>query len=384
MPELPIPSSPRAPAAVVALPRFLRALGSRNYRLFFGGQIVSLVGNWMTVTASLWLGYHLESSAFLLGLVGFAGQAPIFFLSPLAGVWVDRVDKRRLLILTQIFSLLQSGALAALTLSGHINIWSLVALNVVQGIINAFDVTARQAFVIHLVDRREDMGNAIALNSSTFNLARLVGPALGGLLIAATSAGWCYLLDAISYLPVICSLCLISPRVIERPAPLALGAAESSALNVMEELGAGLRYTWSFPPIGNTLLLVAGASFFGFAAPVVLPILARDVFRGGPQTFGWMLSASGVGALAGAIYLSTRTSLRGIGTVITLGGVAMGVGLVGCGLSRGLDAALVFLTFLGAGGVACCAVCAGLYFLRLPQLRAAAAPILERLDRASV
>ena len=446
MPELPIPPAPRAPAAVVALPNFLRALGSRNYRLFFGGQIVSLVGTWMTFTASLWLGYHLESSAFLLGVVGFSGQAPIFFLSPLAGVWVDRIDKRRLLVLTQILSLLQSGALAALTLSGHITIWSLIGLNVVQGIINAFDMTARQAFVIQLVDRREDMGNAIALNSSTFNLARLVGPALGGILIAATSAGWCYFIDAISYLPVICSLCLIIPRVVERPVPPALGAAEipaqKSALNVMAQLRAGLRYVWSFPPIGHTLLLVAGASFFGFAAPVLLPILARDVFKGGPQTFGWMMSASGVGALAGAIYLSTRTGLRGIGTVITLGGVAMGAGLLGCGLARGLDTALVFLAFLGTGGVllmassntviqsltdddkrgrvmslfamaftgtmpmgnllvgalaggrigvrwtmvgcgVCCAGCAGAYFLRLPQLRAAAAPILARLDKAS-
>ena len=447
MPELPIPPASRAPAAVVALPNFLRALGSRNYRLFFGGQIISLVGTWMTFTASLWLAYHLERSAFLLGLVGFAGQAPIFFLSPLAGVWVDRIDKRRLLILTQILSLLQSGALAALTLSGHINIWSLLALNVVQGIINAFDMTARQAFVIHLVDRREDMGNAIALNSSTFNLARLVGPGIGGLLIAATNAGWCYLIDAVSYLPVICSLCLIIPRVIERPAsPGPLGALDvtgkPSALGVMAQLHAGIRYVLSFPPIGNTLLLVAGASFFGFAAPVLLPILARDVFQGDARTLGWMMSASGVGALAGAIYLSTRGGIKGIGTVITLGGVAMGVGLVGCGLSRGLDTALIFLAFLGTGGVllmassntviqsltdddkrgrvmslfamaftgttpmgnlligalaggrvgvrwtmvgcgVCCAICAGFYFLRLPQLRAAAAPILARLNKAS-
>ena len=444
MPELPIPPAPRAPAAVVALPNFLRALGSRNYRLFFGGQIVSLVGTWMTFTTSFWLGYHLKSSGFLLGALGFAGQIPIFFLSPLAGVWVDRIDKRRLLILTQILSLLQSGALAALTLSHHINIWNLIGLSGVQGVINAFDMTARQAFVVQLVDRREDMGNAIALNSSTFNLARLVGPGLGGLLTAATSAGWCYFVDAVSYVPVICSLCLIIPRVTERPAPPALGTApapmESAALDVMAQLRAGLRYVWSFPPIGHTLLLVAGASFFGFASPVLLPILARDVFRGGPQTFGWMMSASGVGALAGAIYLSTRTGLRGIGTVITLGGVAMGAGLLGCGLSRGLDAAFVFLAFLGAGGVllmassntviqsltdddkrgrvmslfamaftgtspigqfligtlaggrvgvrwtmvgcgVCCAVCAGGYYLRLPQLRAAAAPLLARLDR---
>ena len=441
MPELPIPPSPRAPAPVVALPQFLRALGSRNYRLFFGGQIVSLVGTWMTFTASLWLGYHLKSSALLLGVVGFSGQAPIFFLSPLAGVWVDRIDKRRLLILTQILSLLQSGALAALTLSGHITIWSLIALNVVQGIVNAFDMTARQAFVIQLVDRREDMGNAIALNSSTFNLARLVGPGVGGLLIAATSVGWCYLIDAVSYLPVICSLCLILPRVGE-PGPRgasAVGAARDASGRVMEQLRAGFRYVLGVPPIGHTLLLVAAASFFGFAAPVVLPILARDVFRGDARTLGWMMSSSGVGALAGAIYLSTRTSLRGIGTVISLGGVAMGAGLIGCGLARGLDTALVFLAFLGAGGVllmassntvvqsltdddkrgrvmslfamaftgttpmgnllvgalaggrigvrwtmvgcgACCAVCAGLYFLRLPRRRSWPASTTRRVE----
>ena len=216
MPALPISPADAAPSR---LPNFLRALAARNYRLFFSGQIVSLMGTWMTFTASLWLGYHLKSSAFLLGVVGFAGQIPIFLLSPLAGVWVDRVDKRRLLIGTQALSLLQSGALAALTLTGRINIWSLIALNVVQGIINAFDMTARQAFVIQLVDRREDMGNAIALNSSMFNLARLLGPAIGGLLIARVGAGYCYLVDALSYLPVIVSLWMIGPGPRRRPPP---------------------------------------------------------------------------------------------------------------------------------------------------------------------
>ena len=438
MPALPT-AVPEPLALSSRLPRFLRALAARNYRLFFSGQIVSLLGTWMTTTASLWLAYHLESSAFLLGLVGFAGQAPIFFLSPLAGVWVDRVDKRRLLIGTQMLSLLQSGALAALTLSGHITIWNLIALNVVQGVINAFDMTARQAFVIQLVDRREDMGNAIALNSTMFNLARLLGPAVGGLLIAGVGAGYCFLVDAVSYLPVIVSLGMIRPRPTAPPAGAGTAAAAAPAGRVLAQLRAGFAYAFGFAPIGATLLLVAATSFAGFAAPVLLPILARDVFGGDARTLGWMMSASGVGALAGAVYLSTRTSIRGLGTVIAVGGFAMGAGLVGCGLCRTVEPAVVCLAFLGVGGVllmassntvvqsltdddkrgrvmslfamaftgtmplgnlaigalaggrvgvgrtlvgcgVCCALCAGAYLAQLPKLRLLALPVLARKE----
>lgn len=425
--------------AVSVYPKFLRALESRNYRLFFSGQIVSLMGTWMTMTASLWLGYHLEHSAFLLGMVGFASQAPIFFLSPVAGVWVDRVDKRKLLIVTQILSLLQSGALAALALTGTINIWLLIALNVVQGTINAFDITARQAFVIQMVDRRELMGNAIALNSTMFNLARLLGPGAGGLLIAAVGAGYCYGIDALSYLPVIWSLWLIRPNT-HAPAANAAVRQKLDAERPLEALRAGVRYVWEFAPIGNTLLLVAAASFTGFAAPVILPILARDVFGGDARTLGWLMSASGVGALGGAIYLSTRTSVRGLGTVIVLGGCAMSAGLIAIGNCRTLEPAALCMVCLGAGGVllmassntvvqsltdddkrgrvmslfamaftgttplgnlaigalsdqhhlgvhwtltgcgVCCALSTGVYFLRLPQLRAHALPVLDRLN----
>ncbi len=421
------------------LPGFLRALSARNYRLFFFGQIISLVGTWMTQTASLWLAYHLEKSALLLGVVGFASQAPIFVLSPLAGVWVDRVDKRKLLIGTQVASLLQSGALAALTLTGHINIWSLVALNFLQGVINAFDLPARQSFFIHLVDRREDLGNAIALNSSVFNLARLLGPAFGGLLIARVGAGYCYLTDAVSYLAVILSLTRIVPRVSILAAQRAQEAA-ARAGHVLAEFRDGLRYVRGFPPIGNTLLLVAATAFTGFAAPVLLPILARDVFGGDAQTLGWLMSATGIGALGGAIYLSTRTTVRGLGRVIALGGLAMGLGLIGCGFCRTLEPAAFCLVFTGAGGVllmassntvvqslveddkrgrvmslfamaftgttplgnlavgalagtrfgvrgalwlagASCAVCAVAYSTRLPGLRAQAGPVLDRMER---
>ena len=339
----------------LTFPRFLRALEARNFRLFFSGQIISLVGTWMTLTASLWLGYHLQSSAFLLGLVGFAGQAPIFFLSPIAGVWVDRLDKRRLLLLTQLLSLLQSGALAVMTLTGVINIWTLIALNVVQGTVNAFDLPTRQAFLIQMVDRRDDLGNAIALNSSMFNLARLLGPACAGFVIAWVGAGWCYAIDAISYVAVIIQLWRIRPLIgtsfrsaVER----ARGFRRSVA-----ELRDGIAYAFGFAPIGNVILLVAATAFTGFAAPVLLPILARDVFGGDARTLGWLMSASGVGALGGAIYLSTRVTVRGLGDVITGGGVAMGTGLIGCAFCRTTEPAAVCLVAVGAGGVLLMASC---------------------------
>ena len=198
---------------------------------------------------------------------------------------MDRVDKRRLLIVTQAASLLQSGALAALTLTGHINIWSLVALNVCQGVINAFDLPARQALFIHLVDRREDLGNAIALNSSMFNLARLLGPAFGGLLIAKVGAGFCYLIDAVSYLAVIVSLTRIVPRVSVLAAQRAREAANRAG-HALAEFRDGIRYVFSFPPIASTILLVAATAMTGFAAPVLMPILARDVFGGDARHAG--------------------------------------------------------------------------------------------------
>ena len=437
------PATPPPQATTSIFPNFLRALDSRNYRLFFSGQIISLMGTWMTMTASLWLGYHLERSAFLLGLVGFASQAPIFFLSPVAGVWVDRVDKRRLLIATQVLSLVQSGVLAALALTGSINIWLLIALNIVQGTINAFDITARQAFVIEMVDRREHMGNAIALNSTMFNLARLIGPGLGGLLIAAVGAGYCYLVDSLSYIPVIVSLWMIRPRMLApRVAPGIRADEKRDAEHPLAALRAGMRYAFGFAPIGNTLLLVAAASFTGFAAPVILPILARDVFGGDARTLGWLMSGSGVGALAGAIYLSTRTTVRGLGTVIAVGGCAMSVGLAAIAFCRTQAPAEVCMMCLGTGGVllmassntvvqsltdddkrgrvmslfamaftgttplgnlaigalaggrlgvrwtlvgcgVCCALSTAVYYLRLPQLRAFAGPVLTRREEAA-
>lgn len=371
------------------LPPFLRALGSRNYRLFFSGQVVSLMGTWMTQTASLWLTYHLSHSASLLGLMGFSSQAPIFFLGPVAGVWVDRLDGRKLLLITQTLSLLQSALLAIFAFSDRLNIWGLVLLSLFQGLVNAFDMPCRQAFVIQLVDRRDDLGNAIALNSSMFNLARLAGPAIGGLIIAATSAGMCYLIDTVSYLPVLLSLYLIrtggQPALRAAAAVAAMGAAGTGAgagagiggeaaaegagrtletLSLAREpnrprqsgrgladLCEGWAYAFGFLPIRAIITLVASVSFTGLGSLVLLPMFARDVFGGDAKTLGALMSASGLGALGGALYLSTREEVRGLGKVMVGGGLAVGLGLVACASCDRLLPAQAALVIAGAGGV---------------------------------
>src|SRR6266850_3788209 len=211
----------------------LRALRHKNYRLFFSGQSISLIGTWMTRIATSWLVYRLTGSALLLGIVGFAGQIPSFILAPFAGVLVDRWNRHRLLVVTQVLALLQSLALAVLALTGLIKIWHVIVLSVFQGLINAFDMPARLAFVVEMVEKREDLANAIALNSSMVNAARLLGPSIGGVLIAAVGEGWCFLIDAISYLAVIASLLAMRlPRSTRRPVET----------RVLEELRAGFRY----------------------------------------------------------------------------------------------------------------------------------------------
>ena len=239
------------------LPRGLIALSSRNYRLFFGGQMISLIGTWMTQTASLWLIYHLSSSSFLLGMVGFASQAPMFFLAPLAGVWVDRVNRHRLLLLTQCLSMLQSFALAGLTLSHLINAHYLILLSLVQGVINGVDMPTRQALVVSFVERREHLGNAIALNSSLFNIARLIGPALAGFTIAAFGAGACFLIDGASYLAVIVSLLAMrlalppTRRVLRHPSWLNSMKDSTTPLGCDRSEPSSLRWrssaSWDFP-----------------------------------------------------------------------------------------------------------------------------------------
>jgi MFS family permease len=339
MPDSAPNSAPAAPASGLAF--LVRALRHRNYRLFFSGQSVSLVGSWMTRIATSWLIYRLTGSALLLGLVGFAGQIPSFLLAPVAGVLVDRWDRHRLLVVTQVLAMVQSAALAALALSGVINLWHVLALSLFQGVINAFDMPARQAFVVEMVESRADLPNAIALNSSMVNAARLLGPSIGGVLIAAVGEGWCFLLDALSYLAVIASLLLMRLPQYERRTP--------PGAPILPELRQGWSYVASSPPIATILLLLALVSLVGMPYTVLMPIFASTVLHGGPHTLGFLMAATGVGALLGAVHLASRQSVLGLGRLIPATAALFGIGLVGFALSRWLWLSLLLLVVTGLG-----------------------------------
>jgi MFS family permease len=322
-----------------------RAFADRNYRLFFAGQGVSLVGTWMTRLATGWLVFRLGGSdaAWLLGIVSFAGLAPAFVLGPLAGVLVDRWNRHTVLLVTQVLSLLQSAALAAVAFSagpGTGTIWLIVGLSILQGLVNAFDMPARQSLLVEMVARREDLPNAIALNSSLVNGSRLVGPALAGVVIAAAGEAWCFVVDAVSYLAVVAALLAMRLPPRER--------ARATA-SIGRHLIEGVRYAFGFPPIRSLLLLLALVSFAAMPYSVLLPVFAADVLGGGPNTLGLLSAASGVGALAGALYLASRSSVIGLGRVIVAATFVLGFALIGFSRSGAvwLSAALLVLT--GAG-----------------------------------
>src|SRR5690348_7604362 len=317
-----------------------RALHHRNYRLFFGGQSISLVGTWITRIATSWLVYRLTGSALLLGVVGFAGQIPTLILTPFTGVLVDRWDRHRILVVTQVLSMLQSLALAVLTLGGIITVTDILALQAIQGIINSFDTPARQAFVVQMVEDRKDLPNAIALNSSMVNASRIIGPSIGGVIIAAVGEGWCFMIDAISYLAVIASL-------------LAMHVARNPRMHpdtrIIEELRTGFGYVAGFRPIRTLLLLLALVATMGMPYSVLMPAMATDVLHGGAHTLGFLMTATGVGALAGALYLASRHTVLGLGRAIVLATITFGGGLIAFALSHTLWISLVVLTLVGAG-----------------------------------
>ena len=331
---------PTEPPQVARWRLLIRALGSRNYRLFFEGQTVSLIGTWMTRVATSWLVYRLTGSAFLLGLTSFAGQIPVFFLTPFSGVWVDRWDRHRTLVATQVLSMLQSFALAALALSGIITIWEIIVLMLFQGAVNAFDMPVRQSFVVQMIERREDLGNAIALNSSMVNGARLIGPAVAGVLIAAVGEGYCFLIDGFSYIAVIASLLAM------RVAP---GHPRGEHRQMVQELTEGWRYVKESAPIRSVLLFLGLVSLVGMPYTVLMPIFAGRILRGGAHTLGFLMAAVGVGALAGAITLAIRPSVLGLGKVIVWSASLFGAGLIIFGLSRVLWLSLPAVALAGFG-----------------------------------
>ncbi|MBN1596400.1 MFS transporter [candidate division FCPU426 bacterium] len=326
--------------SIAGLARVFRALSNRNYRLFFFGQGISLIGTWMQTISIGWLVYRLTHSPFLLGMVGFAGQIPMVFLTPFAGVLSDRWQRRRVLLATQILAMLQAFILAFLTLTGLIRIWHLMALAVFLGLVNSFDMPTRQAFTLEMVNRKEDLANAIALNSSLFNVSRLIGPTIAGILIALVGEGTCFLINAISYTAVI--FALLAMR-------LAPATAPTYEKNILHGLHVGVRYAFGFMPIRNILLLLSLVSLVGMPYTVLMPVFAKDILHGGPDTLGILMASTGVGALVGAVYLAARKSILGLGARIPFAAACFALSLIGFSFSRHFALSLVLLAFAGFG-----------------------------------
>ncbi len=317
----------------------LRAFKYRNYRLFFAGQCVSLIGTWMQTVALSWLIYRLTGSTLLLGVTGFASQAPSLLLAPFTGPAADRFDRRGILLVTQVLSMLQALALGLLVLLGSPEPWQIVSLAAVLGVIGAFDIPARQSFIVQLVERREDLANAIALNSSMFNSARLIGPSVAGVFIAMFGEGVCFLLNAASYLGVIAAL--LAMRL-----PRASAAAAGKPRGGFVE---GLRYAAGFPPIKYLILLLAGGSLLGMPYAVLMPAYVRDILHGGPRTLGFIMASSGAGALAGALRLAMRRHPRGLEREIPWYTGLFGAGLIAFSFSENffISAPLLALSSFG-------------------------------------
>ncbi|MDZ8258011.1 MFS transporter [Nostoc sp. ChiQUE01b] len=317
----------------------LRAFSSRNFRLYYTGQAISLIGTSMTQVATSWLVYRLTDSAWLLGLVGFTSQIPTLVLIPLGGIVADRTNRHRILLLAQIMGMLQSLALTWLALSGTINVWQIAFLGVLQGIINAFDIPTRQAFLPETVSK-ENLGNAFALYSSLVSVSVMLGPAIAGLLIATVGSGVCFLLDSISYIAVIIALLAMN---------LAPKKAVISTRKPLEELKASFNYAFGFLPIRSVLIGSAlVCCVWGFYLALG-PIFAKEILQGGPNTFGFLMTASSLGTLAGGIYLTKHSNVLESGKVLALGIGFMGVSLIAFSLSRVFWLSLISLLAAGFG-----------------------------------
>lgn len=320
----------------------LPALRSKNYRLFFAGQGISLIGTWMTQLATVWVAYQLTQSAFMLGLVGFVGQIPSFFLAPFGGLIADRYDRRSLLVMTQVLAMVQSLALAAFTLTRTINIWLLLGLGFAQGLINVVDAPTRQTFVKDMVERPDDLPSAIALNSSLVNGGRLVGPAIAGIVIARIGAGYCFLIDGLSYIAVIIGLLLMQlkqqPPILSNAKPL-------------QRIQEGFSYAFGSLPIRSILLLMTVFSLMAMSNSTLVPIFAIQILRGDAHLLGFLLAASGIGALIGGAYMSTRPSVVGLGKVIAIAPLLCGVGLISFALSRSIWLSIPAMMLVGFGSI---------------------------------
>lgn len=317
-----------------------RSFKYRNYRLFFSGQGISLIGTWIQRLATPWLVYQISGSALLLGVVGFAGQLPTFIIAPYAGVMTDRWNKYHILIATQVAAMIQALVLALLYFTGTIQIWHIIMLSIILGCINAFDVPSRQSFVIEMVGKKEDLGNAIALNSTMVNGARLLGPSIAGMLIAFAGEGICFLLNGLSYIFVIVSLLLmkVTPR-----------KNDKKRTGVLKEMKEGFDYAVGFIPVRYIILLLALVSLMGMPITILAPVFTKEILHGGSHTFGFLMGASGLGALLAALYLASRRSPHGLEKIIPLAAGIFGAGLISFSFSRFFLLSLTLMIITGFG-----------------------------------
>jgi MFS family permease len=330
-----------------ALPRTFRALRHRNFRLFFIGQGLSVMGTWLQQVAMGWLTYRISGSVFLLGVVAFCTNAGILFLGTFAGVVADHVHRRNALRITQSLALLQAATLAVLTWSGHIAVWHLIVLALWLGIVHAFDVPLRQSLWIHLVEDRADLPNVVALNSSLVNVARIIGPALAGLLLAVVSEAVCFALNALSFVAVIIAISRMRWAREPKPQPWEGG--------FFAKWVEGWKYVSGFAPARAMLLLVAVLSWTVAPYSSLMPAFAKDIYGGGPETLGFLLATAGAGALASTLYLASRATIRGLGRVIALAGVGSGLALAAFAYLAYLPLALVLMFAVGGGIMLACA-----------------------------
>ena len=324
----------------VGIKHTFRSLRYRNFRLFFGGQSISLIGTWIQRIALPWLVYDLTDSVVLLGIVGFAGQIPTFLLASYAGVIVDRRNRYRILIATQVLAMIQALALALLVFSGSIQVWEIVLLSVMLGFINAFDMPSRQSFMVEMVEKKEDLGNAIALNSTMVNGARLLGPSIAGVLISLTGEATCFLINGLSYLVVIASL--LNMKIIPKE-------KKQKDSKIIAELKEGFRYTFGFKPVRFIILLLALVSLMGMPYSVLMPVYAKEILHGSSHTFGFLMGASGLGALSGALYLASRRNAAGLEKIIPVSAVVFGTGLILLSVSGVFWIASLVMILTGAG-----------------------------------
>lgn len=327
-----------------AIDRFklaFRALSHRNFRLFVSGQSLSLIGTWIQQVAVTWLVYRLTNSALMLGIVGFSGQLPLFVIAPFAGVLADKSNKHKLLLYTQSLALIQALILSLLVFTGAILIWQLIVLSVILGIINAFDMPIRQAFVVEMIDnKKEDLGNAIAFNSSMVNAARLIGPSIAGILIATAGEGWCFLINAVSFLAVVISL--LKMKVI----PVSRGQIKSK---VLQQLSEGFKYTFGFEPIRYLIILLSIVSLMSTSITLLAPVIAKEYLGGGADTFGFLMSAYGSGALLGAFYLLNKKTVLGLGKLIGIAVTVFGSSLMIFSFSRLFVLSIMIMALAGLG-----------------------------------